>query len=684
MITHIRLIFMTILILSNTIQAEEFKKASLNLTHQEQEYIKNKKELTVCVKKGWLPYEDLDDGKFVGISADFLNLYAQKLSIPLKIIVAENQLEVLELLKQKRCDIKPLMEKQAGTGLPYKSTKQQLEDNIVLVTKIDQPFISNLNTLDQTVAMEEGFVRFIKIIEKKYPKIKTKKVANIDTALKLVANGEIFGYVGTSLVSAYQIQKKYATQLKIVNDFDSLHLGVGVRDDDIVLLHILNKVISKTTNQEKQNILNNWLVTTVEKKQSHTFVWGILFVFLLILIIILYFLIQQKKLRKEIEELNHTLEDKILEATRDLNRAQSIAKIGFWQFCNLKNELVWSDETYNIFEINKEEEIIEKIEDFIKYIHPDDVSIVTTAFDNHVRFQKEYFIVHRIVTKKNNIKYVEERCESVFDNYGNPMKSDGTVQDVTERVLKEQAVDEKERQMLQQSKLAQMGEMISMIAHQWRQPLTAISARINNLLFKIMLGENISNELLEKELNKIGEYSQHLSSTIDDFRGFFKDNKKKELISISDAVNSTLAIIQISTENKGINIITDLQCTTKFETYANEIKQVILNLIKNAEDALLENNIKNPTITIQSICDINCNNPTLIIKDNAGGIPQEIKDKIFDPYFSTKFEKDGTGLGLYMSKTIIEEHCQGKLSVENDKDGAVFKIEFRILDNTAV
>lgn len=678
MIKNIRLIFITILILSHNIKAEELEKASLNLTPQEQKYIKNKKELTVCVKKGWLPYEDLDDGKFIGISADYLNLYAKKLSIPLKIITAETQLEVLELLKQKKCDLKPLMEQQAGTGLPYKSTKEQIEDSIVLVTKIEQPFINNLNTLNKTIAIEEGFVRFINMVEKKYPKIKIKKVANINTALKLVASGEVYGYVGTSFVSAYQIQKKYATQLKIVNDFDCLHLGVGVRDDDIVLLNILNKVISKTTNQEKQNILNNWLVTTIEKEQNYTFIWGIFFVFLLTLAIVLYFLIQQKKLRKEIEELNHTLEYKISEATRDLNRAQSIAKIGFWQFCNMKNELTWSDETYNIFEINKEEETVEKIEDFIKYIHHDDVSMVTTAFDNHVRFQKEYFIVHRIVTKKNNIKYVEERCESEFDGYGNPLKSDGTVQDVTERVLKEQVIKEKERQMLQQSKLAQMGEMISMIAHQWRQPLTAISARVNNLLFKIMLGENISNELLEKELNKIGEYSQHLSSTIDDFRGFFKDDKKKEFISITDAVNSTLAIVQISTENKGINIITDLQCTTAFETYANEIKQVVLNIIKNAEDALLENNIENPTITIQSVCDLNCNNPTLIIRDNAGGIPQEIKDKIFDPYFSTKIEKDGTGLGLYMSKTIIEEHCGGKLSVENDKDGAVFKIEFRV------
>jgi C4-dicarboxylate-specific signal transduction histidine kinase len=106
-----------------------------------------------------------------------------------------------------------------------------------------------------------------------------------------------------------------------------------------------------------------------------------------------------------------------------------------------------------------------------------------------------------------------------------------------------------------------------------------------------------------------------------------------------------------------------------FHTYPNEIKQVILNLLKNAEDILLEKEIENPTITINTYDNI------LIVKDNAGGVPDDIIGKIFDPYFSTKTKKDRTGLGLYMSKTIIEDHCGGSLSVSNDNNGAIFKIE---------
>ena len=232
----------------------------------------------------------------------------------------------------------------------------------------------------------------------------------------------------------------------------------------------------------------------------------------------------------------------------------------------------------------------------------------------------------------------------------------------------------KDQQLLHQSRLAQMGEMISMIAHQWRQPLNAISLTSSNLKFKCMM-DDINNKEFEKELDLIEDYSEHLSETIDDFRGFFKDEKDEEITTLEKIINSTLDIVKISVENKNIKIITHFNCEVEFKTYPNKIKQVILNLIKNAEDILLENNIKNPTIIIETLYDLSDNAKILIVKDNAGGVPFSIIDKIFDPYFSTKIEKDGTGLGLYMSKTIIKEHCQGSLKVSNDSKGAIFEIK---------
>ena len=167
-----------------------------------------------------------------------------------------------------------------------------------------------------------------------------------------------------------------------------------------------------------------------------------------------------------------------------------------------------------------------------------------------------------------------------------------------------------------------------------------------------------------------------LSETIDDFRGFYKEDKEKVEIRFSTLVEGSLDIVLSSIENQNIKLITDFRCTQKVNTFPNEVKQVILNLIKNAEDILVEKNIKTPCINIKTYNDDSSS--YLEISDNGGGIEEEIIEKIFDPYFSTKLQRGGTGLGLYMSKTIIENHCNGILSVCNNKDGAVFKIQLHL------
>ena len=234
-----------------------------------------------------------------------------------------------------------------------------------------------------------------------------------------------------------------------------------------------------------------------------------------------------------------------------------------------------------------------------------------------------------------------------------------------------QELQQKDKQMLQQSRLAQMGEMIGMIAHQWRQPLAAISATSADINVKATLGKLEETKAIELS-DKILEYSQHLSNTIDDFREFFKPNKERKETSFTELLGSVLGIVETTIQNQNVKIIQDLQCHDTFYSYPNELKQVILNLIKNAEDVLLEKEIRNAYIKIKTYKEND--GMVLEVSDNGGGVPDDILDKIFDPYFSTKTAKDGTGLGLYMSKTIIETHCAGSLCASNGIDGAIFKI----------
>ncbi len=326
------------------------------------------------------------------------------------------------------------------------------------------------------------------------------------------------------------------------------------------------------------------------------------------------------------------------------------------------------DENKNIIQINESGIKMFKFRDLKEALDTN----IKVFIPEHEAIKIEEILTHNITKQYEvDLKRIDKTIFPALVAGKNILRNGKTYRITTVIDLTE--IKQKDQQMFHQSRLAQMGEMISMIAHQWRQPLNSISLTSSNLKFKCMM-DDFDQDLFEKELDLIDGYSQHLSKTIDDFRGFFKNNKEKEIITLEEIVDSTLDIVKVSVENRNIKIITNFNCKKELKTYPSEIKQVILNIIKNAEDILLDNEIKNPTITIETLYDNNLDNKILIIKDNAGGIPEDIINNIFDPYFSTKLEKDGTGLGLYMSKTIIEDHCGGKLSVVNDNDGAVFYI----------
>ena len=250
--------------------------------------------------------------------------------------------------------------------------------------------------------------------------------------------------------------------------------------------------------------------------------------------------------------------------------------------------------------------------------------------------------------------------------------------DLDKRVQEEiQKNKEKERQFMEQSRLAQMGEMISMIAHQWRQPLSVISSTAINLDVKIELDKfDLTNdEEIEKAklyfqsgLKKIEKYVQSLTTTIDDFRNFYKPNKLSVNSTFEDIVSKSMGIIEASLRGDDIELIFDYKSKEILNIYDGEMMQVILNILKNAQDNFKTSDIKDKYIKIST------NEKSLSICDNGGGISEDILPNIFDPYFSTKDEKNGTGLGLYMSKTIVEEHHKGTLHVENKNDGVCFKI----------
>ena len=231
---------------------------------------------------------------------------------------------------------------------------------------------------------------------------------------------------------------------------------------------------------------------------------------------------------------------------------------------------------------------------------------------------------------------------------------------------------EQEQILIQQSKLASMGEMIGNIAHQWRQPLAQISAIHMNMKVTYDF-DKFTKEYMESKIKEANKLTAYMSQTISDFQNFFKPQGEKEVFSIEKACRDAYFILESSLKAHGIEVIFHITQDVTINGYKTEYSQVILNLLSNAKDILIERQIKNPKIELE-IKDGN-HYALVKIKDNAGGVDASIIDKIFEPYFTTRHQTQGTGIGLYMSKNIIERNMHGYINVVNVEDGALFTVK---------
>jgi PAS domain S-box-containing protein len=384
-------------------------------------------------------------------------------------------------------------------------------------------------------------------------------------------------------------------------------------------------------------------------------------------------------------------EDALRASEARLNQAQHIAHIGSWELDLATNALHWSDEIYRMFEIDREK-FGASYEAFLNAIHPDDRDMVNQAYTDSVASRTPYDIVHRLLFADGRIKCVNERCETFYDAQGKPTRSIGTVQDITDhkrmedelrglnenlgrRVDEELAKNrEKDHILIQQSRLAAMGEMIHNIAHQWRQPLSALSLIISNIKDDFDFGE-LDAATLDGAVITSRRLLDKMSSTIDDFRDFFRPDREPGEFNIGSAVEDALFIMDAALKNNRITVEKSFEPNLNAYGYANQFAQAVLNVIANAKEAIQMRKVPAGKIDIRLTC--RETSAELAIQDNAGGIPADVLPRIFDPYFTTK--EQGSGIGLYMSKMIIERNIHGKIKVINSGEGTLVTIAIPLL-----
>jgi len=251
------------------------------------------------------------------------------------------------------------------------------------------------------------------------------------------------------------------------------------------------------------------------------------------------------------------------------------------------------------------------------------------------------------------------------------------------RELKQQVEEEleknrqKDRLLIQQSKLAGMGEMLGNIAHQWRQPLNNVSLFLQ-FIESHYKDDKVDKKTIEKYFNKSFTQIEYMSQTIDDFRNFYKPSKQKSNFNVKEAVDSAIDIIGVQLKDANIKLILDIDNISIF-SFENELKQSLLNILSNAQDAIKERKQKSSfSPYIKILAKQQDTKIEIDISNNGGSIDKKILPKIFEPYFTTKFESQGTGVGLYMTKSIIEMNLNGMIAVENFKNGVNFKITLPI------
>lgn len=231
----------------------------------------------------------------------------------------------------------------------------------------------------------------------------------------------------------------------------------------------------------------------------------------------------------------------------------------------------------------------------------------------------------------------------------------------------------KDQLLIQQGRQAAMGEMIGNIAHQWRQPLNTLALVVQELGMTYGRAE-FSKESLDANVKKAMGLITHMSQTIDDFRYYFKPSTQKSLFNLKKVVAKTLSLVEPSMKTLGIKLEVVVTEDTEINGYANEYSQVLLNILLNSKDAF-EGRSKGIKPTIRITISKENDKSVVTVADNAGGISEGVIDKVFDPYFTTKGPDKGTGIGLYMAKSIIEQHMDGRLTVRNRAQGAEFRIE---------
>ena len=637
------------------IDIETVTSSDIILNQEEKSYLKQKETIKICIVPNLFPFGKIDqNGKYIGIGADIMSMISEKINAKISLVPTKRWDDSLKYMQSQKCDIIPLMMKTLNHTQNMNFTKSLISEPFVVVTKLDKRFIENVSRLsNKKIGIIKDY-HFKNVIQKRNPKIIVVEVNSAKEGLEKVRRGELYGYADMVSPLVHSMQENSMIDLKITGklDFDT-KLSIASRSDEPLLNGILDKALDTISKEQIDKIISKWISIKVEPKVDYTLLLQISGVFILIIFIILY-------KNRQISQYS----ERIQKNQKDLEIAQSVANMGSWILDVGKNQLIWSKQSYEIFEVDSTKKDL-TADSFLEYIHPEDRKRVKESLDNSIEKKELFHVVHRLLLHNKIEKIVEAKGKASFPLDSNGVKKTifyGTVQDITLKSKQEEELKAKEKLLVDQAKLVAMGEMIGNIAHQWRQPLSVISTGATGMKAQKKFGI-LSDEVFDHICDLINDNAQYLSKTIDDFKNFIKGDRTKKVFNLQENIDSFLHLVEGTIKNNNIILVQDIQKDIEINGYENELLQCLINIFNNAKDALVEKNIEQKYIFINTWQEKDMG--VVQIKDNAGGIPDDIISRIFEPYFTTKHQSQGTGLGLHMTYNLILKSMKGNIEVSN-------------------
>ncbi|BCL61612.1 hypothetical protein DGMP_23050 [Desulfomarina profundi] len=665
------------------LNAETQEKKHISFSREEQTYLYEKNTITMCVDPDWFPLEKIKNGRHIGIAADFIKLLSNKIGIPITLVPTKNWSESIRFAKSRKCDIFSLAMSTPERRTYMYFSEPYLEIPLVLATRTITPFVNDITTLtNKKMGVVKGYA-FGELLRDRYPTLDIVTVSSINEGLQMVADRQLYGYIGTLVTVSHAIRQNYTGELKIAGKFnEQWKLGIASRNDSPLLLSIFNKAIGSINDTNRQQIINRWISVTVESGTDYTLIWRILAGVSVVFLGLIYHSYTLKRYNRKLKQQN----SEIIRQTNLLKQTQTallltqqavdacafpicwltphpeLTRTTFIQANRAAAEMLgYSREEMmklSIIDFDKEQtqETWEKLQQILKVRQSISKQAVFTRKDGST-FPTETYI--------SSFQYEEESYHFIFFTDASREK-------------------EMEKKLHRSMKMEAIGTMAGSVAHDLNNILSGVVSYPELLI----MGLSKESEL-RKPLETIRQAGLRAAEVVADLLTVARGIAAvKEPANLNTIINEYLDSLEFS---KIAEQYPSIQCTTKLEPellniFCSQlhIKKCLMNLIANSAEAIGENG----SITIStSNCYMDApfsrkhfikkgEYVVLTISDNGPGIPGEFLPHIFEPFYTKKtMGTSGTGLGLSIVWNSVQDHG-GTIEVDSSEKGTTFTLYF--------